>query len=110
RILVTHERIQNSKENLFMTRRILTCLMLLLLSIPSHVLVQGAETPRGDWATVRAAPVGEKMAVELKSGKRENGKLIRTSDTSLTLQSGNKEKDVQREDVRRVHRVAGKSA
>lgn len=93
-----------------MNRRILSCLMLILLSIPSRGLAQGASTTSGDWTTVRATSVGEKLTVELKSGKRENGKLIRTSDTGLTLKSGKKEMDISRDDVRRVHREAGKSA
>jgi len=90
-----------------MCKRMLSILMLILLLMPSHGFAQAAS---GDWATVRAVPAGEKLAVELKSGKRENGKVIRTSDTGLTLQNGKKEKEIPRDDVRRVHRVAGKSA
>src|SRR6185436_12326757 len=90
-----------------MCKRMLSVLMLTLLLMPSHGFAQAAS---GDWATVRAVPAGEKLAVELKSGKRENGKVIRTSDTGLTLQNGKKEKEIPRDDVRRVHRVAGKSA
>jgi hypothetical protein len=90
-----------------MWKRMLSILTLILLMTPSHGLAQAAS---GDWATVRAVPAGTKLTVELKSGKRENGKVIRTSDTGVTLQNGKQEKEIPLDDVRRVHRVAGSSA
>jgi hypothetical protein len=87
-----------------MSKQILSSILLIFLFIPSHALAQGA-----DWATVRAVPAGEKLSIELKTGKHENGKVLRTTDTSVTLQNGKKEKEISRDDVRRVHRVSGAS-
>ena len=89
-------------------RRTLSLLLALLL-IPSGTLAQDSAGLANDWTKVQAVQPGEKVVVELKSGKREKGTLSAVSESGLTLSNGNEKTEARRDDIRTVRRVTGAS-
>jgi hypothetical protein len=85
---------------------VLSYLMLALLFLPSGAFAQGAT----NWENVRAVPVGDKLEVEFRNGKRQQGKLAEFSDAGLTLQIGKKTEAIPRDNVRKIHRLTGTPA
>ncbi len=67
-----------------------------------------AKTP-GDWTIVELLENGEKLSIELKSGKRIKGKLAGVSQTGLSISEGGKTTDLSRDDLLRVYRVIGRT-
>jgi hypothetical protein len=90
--------------------RAISYVLVALLAMPSITLAQITTGPSSDWASVVATQPGEKLVVKLKDGRSVEGKLVRTSDTILTLSSHNKTTDFNRGDVLRAHRIAPTSA
>jgi hypothetical protein len=83
--------------------------LLALLFIPAGSLAQNTPDTPDDWTKVTAVVPGDRLVVELKSGKREKGKLGAVSDSGLTLVNGKKTNDIPRDNVRKIHRVTGAS-
>lgn len=64
----------------------------------------------GTWNNVKAIQLGEKLEVKLKTGKTEKGTLTNVADTGISLSRGSGTIDIDRDNVRRVHQVVGKSS
>jgi len=82
---------------------------LLVLVHPSSSLAQAAPVPH-EWSAVKAVPPGDELVVRLKCGQTMKGRLSVISDIHLTLARGNRGFDIDRQDVRQIHRVVPKSA
>jgi hypothetical protein len=82
---------------------------LMLLTHPSVSLAQGAPAPN-EWSIVKAVPPGDELVVKLKNGQTIKGRLKVISDVHLTLARGQKSFDIDRQDVRQIHRIVPKSA
>ena len=82
---------------------------LILLTHPAISLAQGASAPN-EWSMVKAVPPGDELVVKLKNGQSIKGRLRVISDIHLTLARGKKSFDIDRQDVRQIHRVVPKSA
>ena len=88
-------------------RRVVICTLALIMAVPAYAWTQSR--PLNNWATVVAVPSGQKLVIELNSGKRVNGKLGAVSETGLSIVRGNKVEDINRSDIRKVHRESGPS-
>jgi hypothetical protein len=62
--------------------------------------------PSANWDDVRLLLVGEKIAVERKDGKKLKGKTVSVSDAELVLERKKKPDIIQRDQVRKVWRIA----
>ena len=82
---------------------------LILLTHPSISLAQDAPAPR-EWSAVKTVPPGDELVVKLQSGQTIKGRLKVISDIHLTLARGKRSFDIDRQDVRQIHRVVPKSA
>ena len=82
---------------------------LILLTHPAISLAQTAPAP-SEWSLVKTVPPGDELVVELKNGQTIKGRLKVISDIHITLARGQKSFDIDREDVRRIHRIVPKSA
>jgi hypothetical protein len=90
--------------------RAISYMLVALLVTPSITLAQATTEPSNDWASVVTTQPGAKLAVKLKDGRSVEGKLVRASDTILTLSSHNKNTDLNRRDVLKVYRITATSA
>ncbi len=79
---------------------------LLLNSIPASA----GQNASAEWAAVQSLASGEKVKVELKDGKKVEGRLLNVSNTSLTLERKNKPTDFGRDSIAKVYRFVKKSA
>lgn len=82
---------------------------LILLTHPSISLAQGAPSPN-EWSILKAVPPGDQLVVKRKDGQTIKGRLKVISDVHLTLARGQKSFDIDRQDVRQIHRIVPKSA
>jgi hypothetical protein len=88
-------------------RNILSCLIAVILAMPSSASAQSVGN--NGWAAVATSPAGQNLQVELKSGKTVKGKLSSASESGLTLLRGKTKENIERADVRRIYRKGGKS-
>ena len=77
----------------------------LLMNLTPAMAQQG--TASTDWSAVTAISPGEKLRIELKDGKKINGRLHTVSDSMITLERGSKTNDVSRDSISRVYRMVG---
>jgi len=87
-------------------RTVVICI-LALISAPLEVLPQSL--PLNNWSAVVAIPSGQKLNVELNTGKHLNGKLSAASEKGLSIVAGKETEDINRSDVRKVYRETGTS-
>jgi len=83
------------------------CMLALVMAVPTDAWTQSH--PLNNWAAVVAVPSGQKLAIELNSGKRISGKLGAASETGLSIVRGKKTQDINRSDIRKIHRESGPS-
>jgi hypothetical protein len=88
-------------------KNILSCLIILVLAMPSEARAQGVGN--NSWAGIATSPAGQNLQVELKSGKTIKGKLSSASEAGLTLVSGKTMENIERAEIRRIYRDGGKS-
>jgi hypothetical protein len=81
-------------------------LTLLLHSIP----VSAGQNDSAQWSALQALTSGEKLRVELKDGKKVEGRLMSISGTSLTIERKNAPADFSRDSIAKVYRYVQKSA
>lgn len=62
-----------------------------------------------EWSAVKATSTGDRLLVEMKNGKRFQGRQAAVSDTRLTLSERNKVTDIERDSIRKIYRVDSKS-
>jgi hypothetical protein len=93
-----------------MLKRILTSIIALVF-LTQTPLAQNQMTSKGsgDWAIVELLKDGEKLSVELKSGKSVKGKLASVSQTDLLISEGRKTTSLSRDDVSRVYQIVGRT-
>lgn len=82
---------------------LLFCPVLLLLAAPAHA--QQTSPANTDWDALRAVPIGQKLRVETKAGKRTKRRLVAFSNTEITLAHRKRVETIKREQVRTVWRV-----
>ena len=79
--------------------------LIAMLAKPQVAFAQTPPDPiRGSWDGLKAVPPGDELAVGLRNGQTLEGRLSSVSDTVLTLAQRNQTTDINRGDVRRVHR------
>jgi hypothetical protein len=84
--------------------------LMAVLTKPQITFAQVTHTPIiGSWEGLKAVPPGDEVSVQLRNGQKLKGRLIKVSDTALTLARGNITTDVTRGDALKVHRVISKS-
>jgi hypothetical protein len=89
-------------------RNIVSCLIAVMLALPIDGLAQSTST--NNWAAVATVPSGQKLVVELKTGKKVKGKFGSASETAVTLVRGKITEDINRSDIRKVYSENGVSA
>jgi hypothetical protein len=90
-------------------RKLLPTLILLvsfLLSTPTLC----AQQDTSDWSRLNSVTSQTKLRVELKNGKKVEGKLANVSDVALTLTVKNAPLELKRDDVQSVYQIIKKSA
>ncbi|MCI0659959.1 MAG: hypothetical protein L0220_02690 [Acidobacteria bacterium] len=93
-----------------MLKRILALFIaLVFLAQTSVARIQDKSQATGDWTIVELLKKGEKLSVELKSGKNVNGKLASVSQTGLSISEGGKTTDLNRNDVSRIYQLVGRT-
>lgn len=86
-----------------MLARIVSFLCIALLIVPSG----NAQGSHKDWTTVQQLRPGDRLAVQLKNGQSLRGGFAGSSDSAVTILVDNAKKEVDRNDVRKVHRLSG---
>src|SRR5262245_32719331 len=76
--------------------------LMLVLPVNSTLTFAGQSD---DWAAVRALASGEKVRVQLKDGKKTEGRLSSVTDTTITVDRNNTTTDHTRDSVAKVHRI-----
>ncbi|HVF51029.1 MAG TPA: hypothetical protein VNA19_13125 [Pyrinomonadaceae bacterium] len=94
-----------------MTIKTLTAglLLIALFFNSTPVLARQTSGAAGDWAAVKSLDVGEKLRVQLRDGKKFEGRLSGVSDTTLTLERNNKPTELSRDSISRVDRLVGRA-
>ncbi len=93
-----------------MLKRILTpFIALAFLAQTSVARIQETSKAPGDWTIVELLKKGEKLSVEMKSGKSIKGELTSVSQIGLSISEGGKTTDLSRDDVSRVYQLIGRT-
>jgi len=90
-------------------RIVASCVIAGMLALPMDGLAQSTSTTN-NWAAVTTVPSGQKLIVELKTGKKIKGKFGSASETAVTLARGKNAEDIKRSDIRKVYSENGVSA
>ncbi|MEW6125969.1 MAG: hypothetical protein AB1757_02800 [Acidobacteriota bacterium] len=86
---------------------LITLILMLLYAFP--VKAQPANTS-AQWSAVQSIPVGDKLSIHLKDGKKVEGKLISVTDTTVTIDRKNRPTDYRRDAIARIYRFVANSA
>jgi len=78
-------------------------IVVILFFTHSTVLLAQEASGQSEWGAVQAIAKGKKVAIEMKSGDRIEGKIINISDTGLELIRKKNPVGVNRMDIRRVY-------
>jgi hypothetical protein len=89
-------------------RNVVSCLIAGMLALPMDGLAQSTST--NNWAAVATVPSGQKLVVELKTGRKVKGKFDSASETAVTLVRGKNTEDINRSDILKVYSENGVSA
>jgi hypothetical protein len=82
------------------------CLSLVFLTQPSVVPGQSQQTASDQaWEPVKQLSTGEKLIVELKDGRKIQGRILNISDQELSISLKQQITTVKREEIRKVWRV-----
>lgn len=73
-----------------------------LLLVPSLVAAPNSAT--ADWAAVESLAVGERIQVELSTGKVVSGRIDHVTPESVFVQHGTQTTEVRRQEVNRLYR------
>lgn len=66
-----------------------------------------ASSPYAGWDEVKAVGTGEFVQLYLKDGRRAHGVMLKATDDSVSIMSGNKKAELERSNIARVYRVTG---
>jgi len=86
-------------------RIVVFCLIAGMLATPMNGLAQSTTT--NNWTDIATVASGQKLVIELKSGKKVTGKFGSASETAVTLARGKKTEDINRSDIRKIFREKG---
>ncbi|MCI0337289.1 MAG: hypothetical protein L0226_06920 [Acidobacteria bacterium] len=80
-------------------------------TVTDDTIAQDEKTAKtiGDWSIVEMLTDGEKLQIDLRSGKSLKGRLASVSNTGLSLSEGGKTISINRDDVSRVYQVIGRT-
>lgn len=90
-------------------KRLISFALILCLAMPLVAAAGQSNTTQGDWAAVQSVPLGDKLSVKLKDGKKVEGRLLAVSDTTMTLDRGGRTSDFDRNSIARVQRFVSNS-
>jgi len=88
-------------------RIVVFCLLAGMLATPVDGLAQSTSTD--NWTAVTTVASGQRLVIELKTGKKVTGKFGSASETAVTLARGKKTEDINRSDIRKVFHEKGMS-
>jgi hypothetical protein len=84
--------------------------ILALMLVFAPVVAAGAPVQALDqWNIVVAIPIGEKLLIEMKDGKRVKGAMGSVSSDSVSITDANKTTVHDRDDIKRIYRLVGRS-
>jgi hypothetical protein len=89
-----------------MIQRVLSCICVFLLIVPS-AYSQGKS--HNDWMVLQRLTRGDKLAIQLKTGKTIKGEFDSSTDAALMISAETGTKSIDRNDVKRVKRISGSS-
>ena len=89
-------------------RKLVSCFITAMLALPIDGLAQSTST--NNWTAITTVESGQKLVIELKTGKKIKGKFGIASETTVTLVRGKKTEEINRSDIRKVTRESGASA
>jgi hypothetical protein len=78
-------------------------------SASNVMLAEPAVQTADYWSDVQAVSIGEKLALELKTGKKLQGNMAGVSDIKLSITKNGKVTDIERVNIQRIYRVVPKS-
>ena len=90
-------------------KRLISFALIICLALPIVAAAGQSTTSSSDWSAVQSVALGDKLSVKLKDGKKVEGRLRAASDTTLTLDRGNKSSDLDRNSIARIHRYVPNS-
>jgi hypothetical protein len=64
---------------------------------------------RNDWTMVRQLKPGDRLGIRLKSGETVKGVVAASTETTLSISAKTGTTEVERNDIKKVDRVSGKS-
>ncbi len=93
-----------------MRQRILTSIIALVFLMQTST-AQNRETAKtpGDWKIVELLTKGDKLEIELKSGKRLKCKLANVFKTDLSISEGGRTTTLSQDEVLRIYQVIGRT-
>jgi hypothetical protein len=90
-------------------KKLISFALILCLALPMAAVAGQSNTASSDWAAVQSVPLGDRLSIKLKDGKKMEGKLLAASDTSITLDRGNKTSDLDRNSIAKLQRYVSNS-
>jgi hypothetical protein len=89
-----------------MIQRALSCVCIFLLIVPT---ANSQAKSHNDWTMLQRLTRGDKVAIELKTGKTIKGEFDQSTDVALTISADNRTISIDRNDVKKVNRISGSS-
>ena len=90
-------------------KKLISFALILCLALPMVAVAGQSSAVSNDWAAVRSVPLGDRLSVKLKDGKKMEGKLVAVSDTSITIDRGKRTSDLDRNSIAKVQRYVSNS-
>jgi len=90
-------------------KKLISFALILCLALPLAAAAGQSNSSASDWSAVQSVPLGDKLSVKLKDGKKVEGRLRAATDTTLTLDRGNKSSVFDRNSIAKVHRYVSNS-
>ena len=89
-----------------MIQRLLSCICIFLLIAPA---ANSQAKSHNDWMRLQRLTRGDKVAIELKTGKTIKGEFDQSTDTALTIFADNRTRSIDQNDVKKVNLISGSS-
>jgi hypothetical protein len=93
--------------------KFLTCVLSLILVFAPVMAADASGKPLAQWNVVEAIPVGEKLLVEMKDGKRVTGVMAAVSSDGVSIRDPGTDTGktiaLRRDDIQRIYRLLGRS-
>ena len=92
-----------------MNKRLVSIIIVVVLAMAPCQLVLG-QTTTGNWSSVQAVAVDDRLIVKQKDGKTIEGKMIEATETNLTISRDGKVVNIPRDAIRQIEHSTGKAA